>query len=115
KVENVIKNWILKGLITPVNSTTYATEKTFEELLAKTEEDTLTDEQIEEINASQRMFGEGLEVETDLEKPIEQFREIEDIGTEELKLVNANVYLSRYLKKYTVASARQYPKNNEET
>lgn len=107
KVENVIKNWILEGLITPINSTTYATEKTFSELVAQTNEDALTDEQVEEINASQRNFGEGLEVETDLEKPMEQYREIEDMGSDELKLVNANVFLSKHLKKYTIASVKQ--------
>lgn len=107
KVENIIKNWILAGMITPVNSSTYATEKTFSELLANTNEDALTDEQVEEINASQRHFGEGLEVETDLIKPTEVVREIEDNGSEELKLVNANNYLSKHLKKYTLASAKQ--------
>ncbi|AEO93278.1 gp7 [Bacillus phage G] len=112
KVDNVIKNWILGGFLTPINSTTYATEYSFQELLANSNEEALSDEQIEEITAAQSHFGEGLEVETDLEKPNEEVREVEDKGSEELKLVNANVYLSKHLKKYTITSAKQ---NNEET
>lgn len=113
KIENVIKHWILEGMLTPVNSTTYATNYSFEELLSKAKEEALTDEQVEEITAAQNHFGEGLEVETDLEKPIEEVREIEDKGSEELKLANANMYLSRHLKKYTIASVKQH--QNEDT
>lgn len=105
KVDNVIKNWILAGMLTPVNSTTYATEYSFQELLANASEEALTDEQVEEITAAQSHFGEGLSVETDLEKPNDEVREVEDKGSEELKLANANAFLSRHLKKYTIASA----------
>lgn len=107
KVENVIKNWILGGMLTPVNSTTYATEYSFQELLANANEETLTDDQVDEINAAQSHFGEGLDIETDLEKPVEKYRDIEDTGSEELMLVNANTYLSKHLQRYTIASAKK--------
>lgn len=112
KIDNVIKNWIKVGLLVPVNSTTYATEHTFEELLAKTNEEVLTDEQIAEINAAQRHFGEGLEIETDVEKPQEQIRDIEDVGNEELRLINANSFINKYLKQYHIASYQRLNDDN---
>ncbi|MDF2534305.1 MAG: hypothetical protein K0R18_462 [Bacillales bacterium] len=104
QIPNVIKNWIADGLVTPINSSTFATEKTFEELLRSANVDMLTDEQTSEISDLQKHFGGGLEVETDLIKPQEEVREVEDKGTDEQRLFNANSFINKHLKKYRVSS-----------
>lgn len=104
RVEGVINEWIRSGYLTPVNSTTYATRYTFEELLNTLDVDPLSDERTMEIETAQRHFGEGLDIDTETGKPLETIREVEDRDNDEFKLINANRYLSTRLKRYRVAS-----------
>ena len=48
-INKIIDNWIQRKLITPVNSTSYTTEKTFEELLASVNTRLLTTAELEQI------------------------------------------------------------------
>lgn len=104
KIDSVVDDWIEKGLIMPVNSSTYATNHTFEELLNNSNLLVMSSDQVEEIENYEKHFGQGLEVDTDLVKPADEVREIEDIGDEQLRLFNANSYISKTLKQYKVAS-----------
>lgn len=112
QIPTVINNWIYDGLLTPINSSTFATEKTFEELLSFANVNPMTEEQTEEISELQRHFGGGLEVETDLVKPEEKVREVEDKGSEEQRLFNANSFINKHLKKYRVASFKKLNDNS---
>lgn len=104
KIDSVINNWTYSGLITPVNSTTFATQHSFEELLKQTSVEALSDEAIEEIESAQRHFGEGLDLDTTTAKPNDEVRDIEDSGNEQNRLVNANNFINKHLKHYKVSS-----------
>ncbi|MNJ90028.1 hypothetical protein D3C87_76190 [compost metagenome] len=104
KIPSLINDWIDGGSLTPINSFTFATKNTFEELLHIANINPMSDEQTEEISDLQKHFGGGLEVETDLVKPQEEIREVEDKGSDEQRLFNANAFINRHLKKYRVAS-----------
>lgn len=104
KIPNLISDWISNGHLTPINSFTFATKNTFEELLHVANINPMSDEQTDEISDLQKHFGGGLEVETDLIKPQEEVREIEDKGSDEQRLFNANAFINKHLKKYRVAS-----------
>lgn len=111
KVDGIINNWIYDGKINPVNSTTYTTEYSFEELLASTDIQTLSDEKIKEIESSERFFGEGLDIDTSVQKPEDKIRDVEDYASEEVRLVNANNFISKHLKQFRLASFEQKGKD----
>lgn len=114
KVDGIVDSWIEKSLIHPINSYSFATEKTFTELLASSNLEMLSDEEIEEINKIQQNFGQDIEVDANLEKPIvDRVREVGELETtKEGKLFTANSYISKHLKNYKVASYIVKDKNS---
>lgn len=114
KVDSLINEWVYSGMLTPVNSTTFATKNSFEELLASSNIDTLSDEDIQQIETAERHFGEGLDIDTTTAKPEDEIREIEDLGNEQNRLVSANNFINRHLKQYKVASFIQKGSNSYE-
>lgn len=114
QIDSVVNNWIEKGLISPVNSSTFATNHTFEELLASSDLNVMSNDAVEEIESYEKHFGQGLEVETDLQKPADEVREVEDKGDEQLRLFNANSYISKTLKQYKVASFKNKERDTYE-
>lgn len=111
KVDSLIDEWVYSGMLTPVNSTTFATKNSFEELLASSNIDVLSEDDIQQIETAERHFGEGLDIDVTTAKPEEEVREIEDIGNEQNRLVNANNFISRHLKQYKIASFSQKESN----
>jgi len=111
-VNSVIDGWITNGQISPINSKSYATNKTFTELLSNIDTDVLSDEEIQKISLSQKHFGNDIEVETDIIKPNYKTKDIGEIeSSNEARLFNANSYISRHLKNYKLAS--YVVKNND--
>ena len=108
KVDDVIKNWIYDKMIIPVNSTTFATNHSFEELLTNVKTAALSDDQIEEINNQQRSFGEGLDIDTNNFKPEDKVRDMEAMVNEETRLVSANKHLSEHLQKFAISSINSH-------
>lgn len=109
KVDRVIDSWVAKSLVTPINSTTFTTSHTFEELLAKTKvAKVLTAEEISEIQSYERYFGEGLNVERDEKEILERVREATDAEiSDETKLASLQNTLSRQFRNFTISNFRK--------
>ena len=103
-IDNVVENWLDRKLITPINSTTFTTEKSFEELLASVDTKLLTASEIEQIQTYQKSFGDGLDFNR---------QEIEDTGnrnyneieaSNEAKLASLNNYVSKEFKSFVISN-----------
>ena len=105
-VVNIINAWINSNLISPINSTTYSSKLTFEELLDHIECNTLTTSQIEKINSYKKVFGSNMDFDRINQKDT-GIRDSEDINlSEELKLTKINNILSKKFKHYQIISAK---------
>jgi hypothetical protein len=103
-IDDIVENWVERSLITPVNSTTYTTESSFEELLASVDTRLLTASEIAEIQAYQKSFGAGLDFDRQDVKDTgtRQYDEIE--ASADAKLASLNNALSKYFKNFTVSN-----------
>jgi hypothetical protein len=101
-IKDIIHNWTDRDLITKINSTTYTTQHSFEELLANIEVDTLSNKEQQEIKAYKKKFGEGLDMNRN---------DVEDTGvrdydqvkpSRELRLANLKQFLSTKFKNFKI-------------
>jgi hypothetical protein len=111
KIDDVINNWIDNGLIKPLNSYSYATDYSFEEILNLSKLAIMSDDDVQEIEQYEKHFGNGIEIDTDNEKPQNIVREIEENCDDNTRLFNANSYISKLLKQYKVASFNKISDN----
>lgn len=109
KIERVIDSWVARNLVTPINSTTFTTGHTFEELLSKTKvAKVLTAEEVEQIESFEKHFGEGLGIERDEKEILERVRESNQIdSSDDLKLASLQNTLSKQFKNFTISSFRK--------
>lgn len=105
KVDKLIESWVAKKLISPINSTTFATKYSFEELLSKTVvAKLLSDEEIEKIKAYQQHFGEGLEINRDEKAILDKVREASDaVTSDEIKLANLQNKLTTQFRNFSIS------------
>lgn len=98
-IHNIIQNWIDRSLVTPVNSTTYTTEHTFEDLLASVNTKVLTAEELSEINY---LSNRTAMYETDRQEVKDTgVREYDDIeASDRLRLNNLQAELTKYFKNF---------------
>lgn len=101
-VGNIIENWVERGLITPVNSTTFTTTASFEDLLSSVNTKVLTADEAAEITAQQRTFGAGL----DFDRQDVQdtgFRNDHEIeASENIRLANLYNEVSKHFKNFEI-------------
>lgn len=109
KIDRIIESWAAKELITQINSTTFTTKLSFEELLSKTVvAKVLSFDEIEKIEAQQRHFGEGLEVERDEKEVLERIREVDELeSSDETKLANLQSTLSKQFKNFVISNFKK--------
>ena len=104
-IVNIINAWSNTGLISPINSTTYSSKLTFEELLNNIECKSLTTAEIEKINNYKKLFGSNMDFDRINQKDT-GVRESDDIDlSQELKLSKVNNLLSKKFKHYQIISA----------
>lgn len=102
KVEDFIDSWISLNKIKPINSTTYISDNSFEELLDMIVVETLTDSEKEKLMQYKKKFGEGLDINR-IEEKDTGIREVDDVElNREYKLNKINSALSKYFKNYQI-------------
>lgn len=100
-IDKIIDNWVERELIVPVNTTTYTTEKTFEELLSSINAKTLTEDEITQIN---ELSNKAALYETEREDVKDTgVRQTEELITDDTLLNSANNYLSKMFKDFEIA------------
>lgn len=100
-INKIINNWVERELVTPVNSTTYTTTKTFSDLLSMIKVSTLSNKEKNDIKKYSKKFGDGLESERQNIKDT-GVREAEEKISDETLLNSANKFLSKYFKNFEI-------------
>jgi hypothetical protein len=104
KVSDFINGWLSVYAISAINSTTYYSSNTIEELLDMVVSDTLTNEQIAQINEYKKVFGSGMDFDR-IEQKDTGNRDLEDIDLiNEYKLAKINSELSKKFKNFQITA-----------
>lgn len=103
KVDIVVAQLINKKLIKPINSTTYASDYTFEELLNNVNVEMLSKEELSAMNKNAKHFGEGMDSHLDNK----YFGEIKDIEANEQliekeRLLSAQRHIQKLFNKFNI-------------
>jgi len=100
-VNALIENWAERGLITPLTNTTFATNNTFQDLLASVNTKILTAEEVDEINSLSKKTAE-FEF-SRIEQDDTGVREFDDIEiSKELQTNNLKNVISKYFKNFAL-------------
>jgi uncharacterized protein YfcZ (UPF0381/DUF406 family) len=106
-VDDIVENWVERNLITAVNTTTYTTTNSFEDLLASIDTKVLSADELATIKEYQKKFGSGLEMERQDVKDT-GVRNDQEIETSlELRLASVNNYISKFFKEFHVQHFRK--------
>lgn len=99
-ITHIIDNWIERDLICPINSTTYTTNHSFEELLSNINVKTLTKGELHELELYRKSFGEGLDINRYdvLDTGVREYDDIEAIN--EIRLSNLNHYIAKFFNNF---------------
>lgn len=103
-ISKIIETWINSGSIKPINSTTFTSDKSFEELLDLIVIEILSDEEIQNIQNYKKHFGDGLDINRIEEKDTGVRYEQDIEANKEYKLFKINSLLSKKLKNYYVVN-----------
>lgn len=97
-IDALIDNWAERNLITNLSDTTFATNYTFQDLLASVNTRILTANEIEEINL---LSNKASELEFDrIDQDDTGIREVEDYVTDETLLAKANDFIAQHFKSF---------------
>lgn len=105
-IDKIITNWTERNLVTPINSTTYTTTKSFEDLLDSIKVSTLSEKEKLAIKQYSKKFGSGLESERQSVKDT-GVREAEEKVSDETLLSSAGQFLSKYFKNFAINDFNQ--------
>lgn len=105
--DDIVENWVDRNLIMPVNSTTYTTTHSFEDLLASIDTKVLTADEIATIKEYQKKFGAGLEMERQDVKDTGVRNDHEIETSLELRLASVNNHISKFFKNFKVNTFRE--------
>lgn len=106
KIERVIDSWVAKGLVNQINSNTFTTELSFEDLLSKTVvANVLSDDEVAEIEAYQRHFGDGLDFQRDEKEVLKRVREASDAEvSNQFRLNHLQSTLAKQFKNFQITA-----------
>lgn len=99
-INSIIDNWSERNLITPVNSTTFTTTASFEDLLASVNTKVLTAAEAAAITKEQQSFGAGIDFDRQDVQDTGFRNDAEMESSEQIRLANLYNEVSKYFQNF---------------